>query len=276
MKKHLTLIGLLLLSLNVSSQVIKNVDFNFVDDKIVIFYDLVDCDSKYKYDIDIKFVDDRGNTVIPRILSGDYGRVSCGKNNRVEWDPFQEMSTFEGNYKVTVNIVNVYDRFGKPVMLSSKENQQKTQKSFDVSAYGKFLSYSNFANVFSAGFSIDYYLFNRNLIVGSEVGYTSSIFNQKIDLSIFLGTTPRLLNNNYLSVGLMVSPISYEYVEPGEEEYYDEYGPRVGIYGCLEFGRVKIIPGIAGCSHETVYINWGSDPGSWLLVYFAAIKIRIF
>jgi hypothetical protein len=115
MKKFFPFISLILISFNSFSQKVENVDFNFVDDKIVIFYDLVDCDSKYKYDIDIKFIDDQGNTIIPRNLSGDYGLVTCGRNKKVEWDLFKQVNKFEGNYKAEVSIRRVLNHRGNEI-----------------------------------------------------------------------------------------------------------------------------------------------------------------
>lgn len=108
----------MLIALNSFSQVIENVDFNLIDNKIVIYYDLLDCDSKYTYEVDIRFVDDRGNTIIPRNLTGDYGRVSCGRNKKVEWDLFQQVNEFEGNYKAVVTIAEIFDNKGRPIVVA--------------------------------------------------------------------------------------------------------------------------------------------------------------
>lgn len=104
------------------SQKVENVDFNFVDEKIVIFYDLVDCDSKYLYEVSIKFIDDKGNTITPRILKGDFGIVPCGVNKVAEWELFREVGQFEGNYKVIITITSIRNKFGKNIALKPGNN----------------------------------------------------------------------------------------------------------------------------------------------------------
>lgn len=200
MKKHLTLIGFLLLSLNVISQVIQNVDFNFVDDKIVIFYDLVDCDSKYKYDIDIKFIDDQGNTIIPRNLSGDYGLVTCGRNKKVEWDLFKQVNKFEGNYKAEVSIRRVLNHRGKEI------TEKKEMRIVSIQEANNNVE-AHINHKLTAGSM--YYVNSKQGILSSSGDAVKKVGKVKITKTDFGKSTGTLSLNKYLTPQMIEKHLEY-------------------------------------------------------------------
>ena len=79
-----------LFSVNGSGQTearIINIDFNLVDEDIVITYDIVNYAPGEKFDIVIEVITESGKKLDARSLTGNVGRnISGGKNKTVTWD----------------------------------------------------------------------------------------------------------------------------------------------------------------------------------------------
>ncbi len=86
------------------SQVIENVNYNVLDDQIDITYDLVSYKKGQKYNIVLKFVDDKGKTIIPVTVEGDIGIVKGGLNKRIIWNVLNDIQEFEGRYKAVITL----------------------------------------------------------------------------------------------------------------------------------------------------------------------------
>lgn len=87
------------------SQEIKNVDFTIKEDQILIKYDLLNCPSDTKYDLNIFFVKKDGSQIKPITLSGDLLNVSPGENKQIVWLYKNETDDYEGELKLVVSIL---------------------------------------------------------------------------------------------------------------------------------------------------------------------------
>lgn len=312
MKALLLTLLFFLFSFYSGSQSIKNVDFNYVNENIVIFYDLIDCENRNTYDIEIQFINDLGKIIRPRILSGDFNKVSCGKNKMITWDLFSEREHLEGNFKVALSIKRTLDHRGREIIskpdlriLSIEELQNKTRVKlnqnlkpgsifyvnsrkgielkngdviknigriiiikddefngsvgdlylnrklsiqmtnhnyeefliqekftrFEVSIYNNLTFFSVGDGNISIGLNIDYWTFNNLILTGIDVGYNYLTY---FDLTLRLGVTPYLLNNNTFCFGLELQPIQIK-------EYY-RYGSRYGVFGTINYKRFRVKP----------------------------------
>jgi uncharacterized protein (TIGR02145 family) len=81
------------------AQRIENVTFVNQGNTIVISYDFEGCITDDTYMVQVKFKEQGGGEVIPKTLSGDIQKVTCGAK-RIAWDVFKDRSTFEGKYYV--------------------------------------------------------------------------------------------------------------------------------------------------------------------------------
>ena len=106
--KKLNLIFVLITyNLIIFSQNIENVDYNLVGNSINIFYDISNYYPAEKYDIKVEFVDDRGQVITPRTLTGDYGIIKGGQGKKIVWSVFQDTQGLTGNYQAVVRISRV-------------------------------------------------------------------------------------------------------------------------------------------------------------------------
>jgi uncharacterized protein (TIGR02145 family) len=81
------------------AQRIENVTFVNQGNTIVITYDFEGCTTDDTYMVQVKFKEQGGEVVVPKTLSGDMQKVTCGAK-RIVWDVFKDRSTFEGKYYV--------------------------------------------------------------------------------------------------------------------------------------------------------------------------------
>ena len=86
------------------SQIIENVDYNIEGDIISVTYDLNNFKASAKYNIDLKFINDKGSTVIPESVEGDIELVKGGKNKKIIWNVVKDIQEMEGQYKAVVTI----------------------------------------------------------------------------------------------------------------------------------------------------------------------------
>ena len=104
MKNYFLIFFLLVFTFSGYSQVIENVDYNLVGNSINIFYDINDYTIGEKYEIEVRFVNNEGQVVIPRTLWGDFGIVTGGKGKKIVWSVFQDTQGLTGNYQAVVKI----------------------------------------------------------------------------------------------------------------------------------------------------------------------------
>jgi uncharacterized protein (TIGR02145 family) len=99
MKYLITGFFLLFLSVvSVNAQTLSNIDFFAEGKKVIITYDLSDCESGEFYDVTLNFVEQSTLKVtVPKTISGDIIKVSCG-SKRIVWDIGTDVSTLSGRF----------------------------------------------------------------------------------------------------------------------------------------------------------------------------------
>lgn len=95
---------LLCLGTHAYSQVINNVNYKVVDEKVFVTYDLVS-ESHTRYNITLKFVDEKGDVIIPKTIKGDLTNVTGGTQKEIIWYVTNDIKDFEGKYKAVLTIV---------------------------------------------------------------------------------------------------------------------------------------------------------------------------
>ncbi len=99
MKYLITVFILLYLSVvSVNAQTLSNIDFFAEGKKVVITYDLSDCEPGQFYDVTLNFVEQSTLKVtVPKTISGDVKKVTCG-TKRIVWDIGADVSSLSGRY----------------------------------------------------------------------------------------------------------------------------------------------------------------------------------
>ncbi len=83
---------------SVSAQTLSNIDFFAEGKKVVITYDLSDCQTGEYYDVTLTFVEQSSLKVtVPKTISGDVNKVTCG-TKRIVWDIGADVSTLSGRF----------------------------------------------------------------------------------------------------------------------------------------------------------------------------------
>ena len=107
------------------SQEIKNVDFSIKEDLILIKYDLLNCPTDTKYDLNIFFVKKDGSQIKPITLSGDFLNVTPGENKQITWLYKNETEDYEGELKLVVSILQSHS------INANNQNNSEVLKSND-------------------------------------------------------------------------------------------------------------------------------------------------
>ena len=99
MKYLISSFFLLFLSVvRVSAQTLSNIDFFAEGKKVIITYDLTDCEPGEFYDVTLNFVEQSTLKVtVPKTISGDVKKVTCG-SKRIVWDIGADVSTLSGRF----------------------------------------------------------------------------------------------------------------------------------------------------------------------------------
>ena len=83
---------------SVFAQTLSNIDFFAEAKKVVITYDLSDCEAGEYYDVTLNFVEQSTLKVtVPKTISGDIKKITCG-SNRIVWDIGADLSTLSGRF----------------------------------------------------------------------------------------------------------------------------------------------------------------------------------
>jgi uncharacterized protein (TIGR02145 family) len=99
MKYLISCFFLLFLSVvSVNAQTLSNIDFFAEGKKVIITYDLSDCEAGEYYDVTLTFVEQSTLKVtVPKTISGDIKKVSCG-SKRIMWDIGADVTTLSGRF----------------------------------------------------------------------------------------------------------------------------------------------------------------------------------
>ena len=82
----------------ISAQTLSNIDFFAEGKKVVITYDLSDCEPSEFYDVTLNFVEQSTLKVtVPKTISGDIKKLTCG-SKRIVWDIGADVSTLSGRF----------------------------------------------------------------------------------------------------------------------------------------------------------------------------------
>jgi uncharacterized protein (TIGR02145 family) len=86
------------LSTGIFAQTLSNIDFFAEGKKVVITYDLSDCEPSEFYDVTLNFVEQSTLKVtVPKTISGDIKKITCG-SKRIVWDIGADTSTLSGRF----------------------------------------------------------------------------------------------------------------------------------------------------------------------------------
>ena len=99
MKYLISVFFLLFLSVvRVSAQTLTNIDFFAEGKKVIITYDLADCEPGEFYDVTLNFVEQSTLKVtVPKTIFGDIKKITCG-SKRIVWDIGADLSSFSGRF----------------------------------------------------------------------------------------------------------------------------------------------------------------------------------
>jgi hypothetical protein len=125
MKKGFSILLSIFFVSNLFSQEIKNVDFTIKEDQILIKYDLLNCPSDTKYDLNIFFVKKDGSQIKPITLTGDVLNVLPGENKQIIWMYKNETDDYEGELKLVVSILQSHS------INANNQNNSEVLKSND-------------------------------------------------------------------------------------------------------------------------------------------------
>ena len=82
----------------ISAQTLSNIDFFAEGKKVVITFDLSDCEPSEFYDVTLNFVEQSTLKVtVPKTISGDKKKLTCG-SKRIVWDIGADVSTLSGRF----------------------------------------------------------------------------------------------------------------------------------------------------------------------------------
>ena len=113
LKHHLILFNLLQIIFLSSAQTVENLNYHSEGDKVIITYDLVNCDPEERYYISLTFEEQNtSNKLFPKSISGDISNLSCG-NKQISWDVKKDYDSISGKYYPELylkkNVKNVKD-----------------------------------------------------------------------------------------------------------------------------------------------------------------------
>ncbi len=98
-----------------------DVNFWLEDDRIIVGYSIITHTPVEYFDVDLKFITETNEEIIPKALKGDIGKnVRVGTGKTIVWDPGMDQTVFSGNIKAVVTIIPsvIYSRGPSYAILS--------------------------------------------------------------------------------------------------------------------------------------------------------------
>ena len=90
---------------SVSAQTLSNIDFFAEGKKVIITYDLSNCEPGQYYAVTLTFVEQSTlNVTVPKTISGDIKKITCG-SKRIVWDIGADVSTLSGRFYPELEVV---------------------------------------------------------------------------------------------------------------------------------------------------------------------------
>ncbi len=108
----------ILLTANLFSQSIENVDFRAEGKKILIRYDLLSKNKDTLCNLKLVFKNEQGQIITPRTVNGDLDLIKPGENKSILWDVIADGVILSGKYAVQISFKNIlvvkfsYDQLG--------------------------------------------------------------------------------------------------------------------------------------------------------------------
>lgn len=94
---------------------ITSVNFRLDNDRIIVEYSIVNRSPGERFTIDLKFVTENDQVIIPKYLSGDVGKnIEEGTKKTIIWDIIEDRFIFSGNLKAVVTAVPSMVHSGGP------------------------------------------------------------------------------------------------------------------------------------------------------------------
>ena len=93
-----------MLSVNLFSQSIENVDFRAEGKTIVVTYDFFHSKADTAINVELIFKDQQGGVINPKTISGDIKNVKPGESKRIVWDLLRDGISLSGKYEAEVSI----------------------------------------------------------------------------------------------------------------------------------------------------------------------------
>ena len=108
----------ILLTANLFSQSIENVDFRAEGKKILIRYDLLSKNKDTLCNLQLVFKNEQGQIITPRTVNGDLDLIKPGENKTILWDVITDGVILSGKYAAQISFKNIlvvkfsYDKLG--------------------------------------------------------------------------------------------------------------------------------------------------------------------
>ena len=108
----------------VFAQTLSNIDFFAEGKKVIITYDLIDCETGEFYDVTLNFVEQSMLKVtVPKTISGDIKKITCG-SKRIVWDIGADVSTLSGRFYPELEV----KKTDKSIVTDTEGNSYKIVK----------------------------------------------------------------------------------------------------------------------------------------------------
>jgi hypothetical protein len=86
---------------------ISDVDFHIEDRYIIVNYNIVGSLQREQMTIELKFINEKNETIVPKTITGDAGTKIYGDGTKtILWDIVADQVTLSGNIKTIVTIIN--------------------------------------------------------------------------------------------------------------------------------------------------------------------------
>ena len=96
---------------SVSAQTLSNIDFFGEGKKVIVTYDLSDCEAGDYYDVTLTFMEQSTLKVtVPKTISGDIKKITCG-SKRILWDIGADVSTLSGRFYPELEVKKAENSF---------------------------------------------------------------------------------------------------------------------------------------------------------------------
>ena len=95
----------------ISAQTLSNIDFFAEGKKVIVTYDLSDCQPGKYYDVTLIFVEQSTLKVtVPKTIFGDIKKLTCG-SKRIVWDIGADVSTLSGRFYPELEVMKAKKSF---------------------------------------------------------------------------------------------------------------------------------------------------------------------